>query len=271
MPEYLYPGVYLEEYDAHTKSIPGVSTSTGNAITRSFVAAISEVVRRVQPDWTDHNASDPGVTLLELVAWLSETLIYRTDAIPEQGRRAAMRAVAALSPLVDPCGPADGTITRPRFFAGQFLDAATLQAEQNYHREKLRRHSRALLGIGIVSGLGVRVEATNDALDGRLHVEPGYAIDSCGEEIALPRGAVLTLPRAGQELFVSLRHWDHPCSPVPTPHGQPTPSRIEEACVVSVVDAVAEPAIAVARLLRSEGRWIVDPAFVPRRVPRISA
>lgn len=35
-----------------------------------------------QPDWTDHNVSDPGIALLELFAWLAEMLIYRADQIP---------------------------------------------------------------------------------------------------------------------------------------------------------------------------------------------
>jgi hypothetical protein len=271
MPEYLYPGVYVEAYDARTTSIPGVSTSTDDATGGSLVAEICEVVRRAQPGWTDPNNSDPGVMLLELAAWLSETLVYRAGGIPEQGRQAALRAVAALWRLADPCGQTDGTITRPRFFAGQLLDAAALQLEQDYHREMLRRHNRALLGAGIVQGLGVRVEATNDAPDGCIRLEPGYAIDPCGNEIAVGRGAVLALPRAGAQLFVSLRHWDRPTTPVPSPHGEPTPSRIEEACIVGVVDVVAEPAIALARLLRPEGRWIVDPGFVPLRVPKTSA
>jgi hypothetical protein len=29
------------------------------------------------PDWTNHNASDPGITLVELLAYISEILIYR--------------------------------------------------------------------------------------------------------------------------------------------------------------------------------------------------
>jgi len=36
------------------------------------------------PEWTNHNASDPGITLIELFAWLCEMIIYRIDQIPEQ-------------------------------------------------------------------------------------------------------------------------------------------------------------------------------------------
>jgi hypothetical protein len=271
MPEYLYPGVYVEEYEARTKSIPGVSTSTHDFITRSLASELREIVRRIEPDWTDHDASDPGVTLLEILAWLSETAIYRANAIPERGRRAAMRAVAALATLSAPCGQAEGVLTRPRYFAGQLISPADLQLEQDYHREKQRRHNRALHGAGIVAGLEVSVEASADAPDGRIRVAPGYAFDPCGEEIALVRGAEVALPQAGEPIFVSLRRQDVPCAPVPSPSGEPVFSRVEETCVVALVDSVAEPAIALARLLRSEGRWTVDRSFVPQRASRGSA
>jgi predicted phage baseplate assembly protein len=38
------------------------------------------------PEWTDHNASDPGVTLVELFAWLAEMDIYQLNRIPERHR-----------------------------------------------------------------------------------------------------------------------------------------------------------------------------------------
>src|SRR5262249_39493368 len=33
------------------------------------------------PEWTDHNASDPGITLIELFAFISEMLLYRLNRI----------------------------------------------------------------------------------------------------------------------------------------------------------------------------------------------
>jgi len=33
------------------------------------------------PEWTNHNASDPGITLIELFSYLSETLIYRLNRV----------------------------------------------------------------------------------------------------------------------------------------------------------------------------------------------
>lgn len=34
------------------------------------------------PEWTNHNPSDPGITLLELFAFLTEIMLYRLNRVP---------------------------------------------------------------------------------------------------------------------------------------------------------------------------------------------
>ena len=56
---------------------------------RSWQQLRDELVRRIpvyNPEWTDHNPSDPGITLLELFAYLGETLLFRFNQIPEATR-----------------------------------------------------------------------------------------------------------------------------------------------------------------------------------------
>jgi predicted phage baseplate assembly protein len=43
--------------------------------------------------WTDHNAHDPGITLIELFSWLVEQDIYRLDRTPDARVRAFLRLV----------------------------------------------------------------------------------------------------------------------------------------------------------------------------------
>jgi len=49
---------------------------------------VSELLRAripvVAPEWTDHNESDPGITLIQLFAHLSEHLGYRLNRVPEK-------------------------------------------------------------------------------------------------------------------------------------------------------------------------------------------
>ncbi|MFN0122738.1 MAG: putative baseplate assembly protein [Blastocatellia bacterium] len=61
---------------------------------RSYQQLRDELVRRIPvytPEWTDHNASDPGVTLIELFAFLGENLLYRFNQIPETARLEFLR------------------------------------------------------------------------------------------------------------------------------------------------------------------------------------
>ena len=44
------------------------------------------LIPRDAPDWTDHNVHDPGVTLIELAAWLTESAIYRVNQVPDRHR-----------------------------------------------------------------------------------------------------------------------------------------------------------------------------------------
>ena len=53
---------------------------------RSYEQIRNELVQRIPvytPEWTDHNVSDPGITLIELFSFLSENLLYRFNQIPE--------------------------------------------------------------------------------------------------------------------------------------------------------------------------------------------
>jgi predicted phage baseplate assembly protein len=45
------------------------------------------LVPLLAPGWDDHNASDPGITLMELLAWLVEHDLYRVNRVPERHRR----------------------------------------------------------------------------------------------------------------------------------------------------------------------------------------
>ena len=54
---------------------------------RSFQDLVDEAKRYIQercPEWTDHNVSDPGVTLIEAFAWMTDLLLYRLNRVPER-------------------------------------------------------------------------------------------------------------------------------------------------------------------------------------------
>lgn len=56
-----------------------------NLDTRTFDQLKSEALARIVrylPEWTDFNESDPGMTLVELFAWLTETMLYEMNRVP---------------------------------------------------------------------------------------------------------------------------------------------------------------------------------------------
>ncbi|MEU9078176.1 putative baseplate assembly protein [Kitasatospora sp. NPDC048538] len=61
---------------------------------RTFAQLRDELIRRIpvyNPEWTDHNATDPGVALLELFAYLGESLLFRFNQIPDTTKAAFLR------------------------------------------------------------------------------------------------------------------------------------------------------------------------------------
>ena len=54
---------------------------------RRFQDLVDDAKRLVQqrcPEWTDHNVSDPGVTLIEMFAWMTDQLLYRLNRVPDR-------------------------------------------------------------------------------------------------------------------------------------------------------------------------------------------
>jgi predicted phage baseplate assembly protein len=74
-----------------------------------FQELVSEARTRIvrhSPDWTEHNVSDPGITLIELFAWLTELLVYRINRIPERLHFGLLQLVG-----VEPRPPECATVT----------------------------------------------------------------------------------------------------------------------------------------------------------------
>jgi hypothetical protein len=83
----------------------------------------------------------------------------------------------------DACATCQGeTYSRPRFFAGQLLTEDDLQQLGDYMVAKNRLHATHLFGAGVVCGLEVTCFPCGG---GKVLVNPGYALDCCGNDIVL--------------------------------------------------------------------------------------
>src|SRR5580704_8066661 len=64
-----------------------MSLPSPNLDDRSFQDIVDDAKRQIGrrcPEWTDHNVSDPGVTLIELFAYMTEMMLYRMNQVPEK-------------------------------------------------------------------------------------------------------------------------------------------------------------------------------------------
>lgn len=54
---------------------------------RTFEDLVAECILRIPrycPEWTDYNPSDPGITLVELFAWLTDQMLLRFNKVPRR-------------------------------------------------------------------------------------------------------------------------------------------------------------------------------------------
>lgn len=61
---------------------------------RKYRDILAEALARIpahNPEWTNFNDSDPGITVLQLFAFLTESITYRANLIPERNRRKFLR------------------------------------------------------------------------------------------------------------------------------------------------------------------------------------
>jgi predicted phage baseplate assembly protein len=78
---------------------------------RGFQDLVSEARRRIAascPEWTEHNVSDPGITLIELFAWMTEMLVYRVNRVPD---KLHVRLLELMGVSLDPPTPARADVT----------------------------------------------------------------------------------------------------------------------------------------------------------------
>lgn len=84
-------------------AIPGLNLD--NRTFDDLYEELRALIPRYCPQWTNHNTSDPGITLVELFCWIAEGLIYRSNRIPEASQRRFLELLGT---------PVDGTLDEAR-------------------------------------------------------------------------------------------------------------------------------------------------------------
>src|ERR1700742_3905299 len=78
---------------------------------RSYAQILDEAVARIpvhNPEWTNFHDADPGITLLQLFSFMTESLLYRSRQIPDRNR---IKFLTLLGVKLQPPSPAEGIAT----------------------------------------------------------------------------------------------------------------------------------------------------------------
>jgi hypothetical protein len=236
-------------------------------------------LERVAPEWTDVDMHDPGVAVLEALAYALAALGYRRSTLDERASLLARRVTDLARALATPepdnsADDCEAGLQRVNFIQGMVLGVDDFQTAQDCARKRMNRRNRVLYGTGIASGLGVTVQ--HDTSGSCVVIAPGLALDPAGNEICLDQPMKCPLSTQGGVRFVLLLYKELLCRRVPSSatepldatNGAPTPqpTRIAETFKAYVAPAPDADALTIARLRHVRGRWRIDPTFKAKRV-----
>jgi len=141
------------------------------------------MLQQQAPEWTNHNPSDPGITVIELLAYFTEILIFRLDQITIENRLDYLRLLRG-----------------PAWNPGVVGDRQTLEALTGETLRELRKPQRA-----------VTAEDYEDLALQVLEVHPGAAkgaraFCSVGRNLCEPSGFEAAAERPGHVSVSILPH-----------------------------------------------------------------
>lgn len=168
-----------------------MSLPSPNLDNRKFQELVDDAKRYIWrrcPEWTDHNVSDPGVTLIEMFASMTEQILYRINQVPEKNYVKFLEMIGvALEPpaaarvdlrfqLTAPIENVEGAVLTERLLPSRETVASTLRTETEEAIEfatdrDLRLTAPILLPLLLVSG-------KNDGTPGDLTPENVRAINT---------------------------------------------------------------------------------------------
>jgi predicted phage baseplate assembly protein len=167
---------------------------------RDFPSLVKEARQRIAetcPEWTEHNVSDPGITLIELFAWMTDQLIYRVNRIPEK------LEVAMLNLLDVDLQPSAPACCRLRFLlaSDRKADVAIPAGTEVATR---REGDEEPVVFATTQGRRVRMLQLRGMATSRARTVSGIPVDDDG--VARPsasgRAIFATAPRQNDALFL---------------------------------------------------------------------
>lgn len=89
-----------------------------------YLEHAKKLIPAYSEEWTDFNPHDPGITILEVLAWVTETHTYQLDQITDAHREKYLRLMGARR-RPQTCASARATLSPPPAASGERLPAGT--------------------------------------------------------------------------------------------------------------------------------------------------
>ncbi|MBD2120532.1 putative baseplate assembly protein [Trichocoleus sp. FACHB-262] len=178
---------------------------------RTFKDLVDECLLRIPrycPEWTHHNPSDPGVTLIELFAWLTDQMLLRFNQVP---RRQYVAFLELLGINLQPPAPAHTVLsfylTRPQDIQRSIptIPAGAEVATQRTETEMaivFSTDQELPLGVPWIRHFLTEETAANSPQQVRDRLSSHWTRDNLGRWTGRQQAVFQSMPQAGDSFYL---------------------------------------------------------------------
>ena len=191
--------------------MPLTAPNLDNRQFADIVAEAKTLIPRYAPEWTNFNESDPGITLVELFAWMTEILVYRLNQVPDLNY---IKFLQLIGIELEPAQPARAEITfsvaRPDVTSVIVPQGTQVAAAGGSGQPLVFETDESLIAIGAVlsavqsfDGFGYTVQTNKNGNAGQWFYPFGQKPQS-GSAVLLGFSSPVALPTDQINLAVTL-------------------------------------------------------------------
>jgi uncharacterized phage protein gp47/JayE len=191
--------------------VPLIAPNLDNRQFADIVAEAKTLIPRYAPEWTNFNESDPGITLVELFAWMTEILVYRLNQVPDLNY---IKFLQLIGIELEPAQPARAEITfsvaRPDVTSVIVPQGTQVAAAGGSGQPLVFETDESLIAIGAVlsavqsfDGFGYTVQTNKNGNTGQWFYPFGQKPQS-GSAVLLGFSSPVSLPTDQINLAVTL-------------------------------------------------------------------
>jgi len=163
------------------------------------------------PQWSDHNLSDPGITFVELFAWLSDIELYHLNRITPEHLK---KFLALLGDTYPTANASKGIIVSPKSINASIrINRGSIIELDTKNKKKFFRTTSTLYGnpaqIESIDVLGSSEEETIRNVDNK-NIEPFYAFGFLPKKSNYFRLKLKQMPSKRLKLYIELEESDLP-------------------------------------------------------------